>query len=134
MNRADVMLSVMLALWMLVIIGTIDANADHLKTKPHKDLKEIKFTDTAKSVKITKITKSRTLHVWSIVEVQVCAGMEKLYSPDLELTSDKHSVQVTMWGLFMPKSCKINEFFIRAEDHDSISVGFLNQNYREPTR
>src|SRR5690349_14508925 len=111
MNRAGVMLGVALVLSMLVSVGTIDANADHLKTKPHKDLKEIKLTDTTKSVKITKITKSRTLHVWNIVEVKVCAGMEKLYSPDLELTSDKDSVQVTMWGLIMPKSCKINEFF-----------------------
>lgn len=103
-----------------------DANADHLKSKPAKNLQEIKPLDHTKTVKVTKITKSRTLHVWHIVEVQVCAGAEKLYSPDLQLSSDRDTIKVTIWGLIMPKSCKTNEFFIRADDPDSISVRFLD--------
>lgn len=102
--------------------------ADHLKSKTAKNLQEIKPLDYAKTAKVIKITKSRTLHVWSIVEVQVCAGAEKLYSPDLQLSSDRDTIKVTVWGLIMPKSCKANEFFIRADDPDSISVRFLDSN------
>jgi hypothetical protein len=104
------------------------------KNQIKKDIKEIKNPTDSKSVKITKISKSRTLHVWHIVEVQVCAGMEKLYSPDLELRSDRDTIQVTMWGLIMPKSCKSGEFFIAANNPDSISVLFSSQTFRESTR
>lgn len=104
------------------------------KNQVKKDLKEIKIPADSKSVKITMISKSRTLHVWHIVEVQVCAGTEKLYSPDLELSSDRDTIQVTMWGLIMPKSCKSGEFFIAANNPDTISVRFSSQTMREPAR
>lgn len=126
MKFAGIILGISLALMLFVGSGVGDANADHLKSKTAKDFKEIKLADATKSAKITKITKSRTLHVWSIVQVQVCAGAEKLYSPELELHSDQDVVKVTIWGLIMPKSCKTNEFFIRAENPDSISVSFLD--------
>ena len=119
-----------IAIFLILILASstcvIDANADHLKSKTSKDLRDIKPTDTTKTVKITKITKSRTLHVWNIVGVQVCAGTEKLYSPDLEIRSDQDTIKVTVWGLIMPKNCKTSEFFIRANDPDSITVIFLD--------
>ena len=126
MKSAGIILGISLALMLFVGSGVCEANADHLKSKTAKNFKEITLADVTKSVKIMKITKSRTLHAWSIVQVQVCAGAEKLYSPDLELRSDQDVVKVTIWGLIMPKSCKTNEFFIRAEDPGSISVSFLD--------
>ena len=118
----------------LSILAINTAEAKPQKYSIKKDIKDFKTTQTDKSVQITKISKSRTLHVWHIVEVKVCAGMEKLYSPDLELRSDRDVVQVTLWGLIMPKSCKSGEFFIAADDPNSISVAFSTQSYSEPTR
>lgn len=116
----------------LFTMTMVEAKPQKLAIK--KDIKDLKVPLDSKSVKITKIYKSRTLHVGHIVEIQVCAGMEKLYSPDLELYSDRDSIQVTMWGLIIPKTCKTGEFFIAANDPDSISARFSNQNYREPTK
>lgn len=116
---------VFLILMLSSSVCLVDVNADHLKSKTGKDLRDIKPIDTTKTVKVTKITKSRTLHAWSIVQVQVCAGSEKLYSPDLEIRSDEDTIKVTVWGLIMPKNCKTSEFFIRADDPNSISVSFL---------
>lgn len=104
------------------------------KNQIKKDIKELKTPTDSKSVKVTKISKSRTLHIWHIAEIQVCAGMEKLYSPDLELRSDRDVIQVTLWGLIMPKTCKSGEFFIAANDPSTISVGFTGQTFREPSR
>lgn len=126
MKIVGIIACIFLALILFVGVNTDDANADHLKSKAPNYTKELKPIDVTKSVKITQITKSRTLHVWNIVQVQVCAGTEKLYSPDLELRSDRDVIKVTIWGLIMPKSCKTNEFFIRADDSNSISVSFLD--------
>lgn len=112
----------------LSVLAINNAEAKPQKNWAKKDIKDFKITPTDKSVQISKISKSRTLHVWHIVEIKVCAGMEKLYSPDLELRSDRDVVQVTLWGLIMPKSCKSGEFFIAANDSNSISVGFTTQN------
>lgn len=116
----------------ILTINTAEAKPQKYSIK--KDIKGFKTIQTDKSVQISKISKSRTLHVWHIVEVKVCAGMEKLYSPDLELRSDRDVAQVTLWGLIMPKSCKSGEFFIAADDPNSISVVFSTQGYSEPTR
>lgn len=118
----------------LSVLAINNAEAKPQKNLPKKDIKDFKTIPTDKSVQISKISKSRTLHVWHIVEIKVCAGMEKLYSPDLELRSDRDVVQVTLWGLIMPKSCKSGEFFIAANDPDSISIVFSTQNRSEPTR
>lgn len=131
MRISGVLLATFLVLSVLAIN---DAEAKPQKNLAKKDIKDFKTTPTDKSVQISKISKSRTLHVWHIVEVKVCAGMEKLYSPDLELRSDRDVVQVTLWGLIMPKSCKNGEFFIAANDPESISVVFSTQNQSEPTR
>ena len=131
MRISGVLLATFLVLSVLAIN---DAGAKPQKNLAKKDIKDFKTTPTDKSVQISKISKSRTLHVWHIVEVKVCAGMEKLYSPDLELRSDRDVVQVTLWGLIMPKSCKSGEFFIAANDPESISVVFSTQNQSEPTR
>ena len=120
-----------------LVLSVMTINAAEAKPQKYsikKDIKDFKTIQTDKSVQISKISKSRTLHVWHIVEVKVCAGMEKLYSPDLELRSDRDVVQVTLWGLIMPKSCKSGEFFIAADDPNSISVVFSTQSYSEPTR
>ncbi|MDG7050708.1 MAG: hypothetical protein JRZ94_05860 [Nitrososphaerota archaeon] len=126
---------ILLATFLVLSVLAIDnAEAKPQKYSIKKDIKDFKITPTDKSVQISKISKSRTLHVWHIVEIKVCAGMEKLHSPDLELRSDRDVVQVTLWGLIMPKSCKSGEFFIAADDPNSISVAFSTQNYSEPTR
>ncbi len=118
----------------LFAANNVEANIEpKSKHSVKNDLKELKSTFGDKSIKITKISKSRTLHIWHIVEVQVCAGVDKLYSPDLELRSDRDLIQVTLWGLIMPNSCKSGQFFIAADDPNSISVNFSSQNHREPT-
>ncbi|AJZ75419.1 hypothetical protein [Candidatus Nitrosotenuis cloacae] len=131
MRLSGIMLISFLVLSVLTI-NTADATPQKYSIK--KDIKDFKTMQTDKSAQISKISKSRTLHVWHIVEVKVCAGMEKLYSPDLELRSDRDVVQVTLWGLIMPKSCKSGEFFIAADDPNSISIVFSTQSYSEPTR
>jgi hypothetical protein len=127
-------LGIALAILLILSLVSYSEAKPIQKSQIKKDIKEIKTPTDSKSVKITQITKSRTLHIWHIVEVQVCAGMEKLYSPDLELRSDRDTIQVTMWGLIMPKSCKSGEFFIAANDPDSISVIFSSQTFREPAK
>jgi hypothetical protein len=124
---------VLSAVLLLSILQYADAKPIQ-KNQIKKDIKELKTPTDSKSVKITKISKSRTLHIWHIVEIQVCAGMEKLYSPDLEIKSDRDTMQVTMWGLIMPKSCKSGEFFIAANDPSTISVIFSSQTFHEPLR
>lgn len=93
-----------------------------------KDIKEIQNQLEDKSVKIIKITKSRFLQILHIVTIETCAGKDKLYSPELVLKSDKESLTVKISGLIMPKICRTNEFFIRANNPDSISVSFSNIN------
>ena len=95
------------------------------RTSIKKDFKDLKDPTDDKSVKIITITKSRMLAILYIISIQVCAGREKIYSPELELKSDRESLTVKLAGLIMPKSCKTNDFFIRANDPASISVSFL---------
>lgn len=96
--------------------------------KPKINLKDIKNTTQEKTVKITKITKSRLLQVLYIVTIETCAGKNKLYSPELEMRSDKESLTVKISGLIMPNTCRTSEFFIRADNPDSISISFSNIN------
>ncbi|MBI5697206.1 MAG: hypothetical protein HZC29_01615 [Thaumarchaeota archaeon] len=134
MKTAGLVLGSFLVLSLFLNAGLSEAKHDTKSSTIKKDIKEFTYTNDNKSVKITKIIKSRTLHAWLIVEVQICAGAEKLYSPDLEIKSDRDTIDVTVWGLIMPKSCRTNEFFIRADDPNSITVSFSNPNYREPTK
>ncbi|TBR12019.1 MAG: hypothetical protein EPO62_00800 [Candidatus Nitrosotenuis sp.] len=96
--------------------------------KPKSTLKDIKNTTPEKTVKITKITKSRLLQVLYVVTIETCAGKNKLYSPELEMRSDKESLTVKISGLIMPNTCKTSEFFIRADNPDSISISFSAAN------
>jgi len=128
MKTFGIVLAVVL-LCSMVVMPSVDAK----QISKNQIKKDIKITDS-KSVSITKISKSRTLHVWNIVTVQVCAGLERLYSPDLEIKSDRDTIQVTMWGLIMPKTCKSGEFFIAANDPSTISVGFSSQKFVEPAK
>jgi hypothetical protein len=94
-----------------------------------KDIKEIKSPDEDRSVKITSIKKSRTFSIVHIVTLEVCAGREKLYSPEIDIKSDRESITVKVSGLIMPKMCKSAEFFIRASDPDTISASFSKPIY-----
>ncbi len=104
------------------------------KQSVKKDIKEIKSQGEDRTVKITTIKKSRTLSVLHIVGVEVCAGREKLYSPELDLKSDRDSITVKVSGLIMPNMCKNSEFFMRANDPDTISVSFSKPVYYVPQR
>jgi hypothetical protein len=94
-----------------------------------KDIKEIKSPDEDRSVKITSIKKSRTFPIVHIVTLEVCAGREKLYSPEIDIKSDRESITVKVSGLIMSKMCKNAEFFIRASDPATISVSFSKPIY-----
>lgn len=91
-------------------------------------IKDVKNTAQEKTVKITKITKSRLLQVLYVVTIETCAGKTKLYSPELEMRSDKEFLIVKISGLIMPNTCKTSDFFIRADNPDSISISFSNVN------
>jgi hypothetical protein len=108
------------------------------KTEPTltntKNIKEIKKPSQDKSVKIITITKSRMLAILYVVGVEVCAGKDKLYSPELNLSSDRDSITVKVAGLIMPKACKTAEFFIRANNPNSIVVEFANIDHQYPKR
>ncbi|WP_100182204.1 hypothetical protein [Candidatus Nitrosotenuis aquarius] len=131
MKASGITLTILLV---LAVFSIQFVEAKPVKTQIKKDIKDLNAPLDAKSAKIISISKPRTLHIWHIVGVQVCAGAEKLYSPDLELRSDRDVVQVTMWGLIMPKTCKSGEFFIAANNPDTISVSFSNQSFREPAK
>jgi hypothetical protein len=118
-----------------VLTGTALAEpkgAQKTKQPIKKDMKEIKNQSEDRSVKITTIKKSRTLSILHIVGIEVCAGREKIYSPELDLRSDRDSITVKISGLIMPKTCKSSEFFIRANDPDTISVSFSKPVYYLP--
>jgi len=118
------------ALLMSLLSNPILADAKTTsKSNPNlKHIKEIQMPLEDKSVKITKITQSRFLQVLYIVTIETCAGKGKLYSPELILKSDKESITLKISGLIMPKACRTNEFFIRADNPNSISVSFSNIN------
>jgi hypothetical protein len=121
LNKATV-----LVLIIAVSLFSSPALADSYKSKANlKGIKEIQ-NQLDKSVMITKIIKSRFLQVLYVVTIETCAGKDKLYSPELELKSDKESITIKISGLIMPKTCRIGEFFIRAGNPDSISVSFSN--------
>lgn len=112
-----------------VDVALAEPKTGQQKTKHQKDIKEIKSPSEDRSVKITSIKKSRTFSVVYMVGLEVCAGREKLYSPELNLKSDRESITVKVSGLIMPKTCKNAEFFIRASDPDSISASFSKPIY-----
>jgi hypothetical protein len=111
-----------------------EAKTDEPITSVKKDIKEIKKPSQDKSVKITSITKSRMLAILYVVGVEVCAGKDRLYSPELNLSSDRDSITVKVAGLIMPKACKTAEFFIRANNPNSITVEFVDAVYQYPKR
>ena len=100
------------------------------KTSTKKDMREILTPGSDKTIKITKITKSRTLAILYIVSIEVCAGREKIYNPDLEIKSDRESISVTLWGMIVSNTCKPNDYFIRANDPSSISAEFAKTGYQ----
>lgn len=97
------------------------------KTAIKKYIRDLNSPDDSKTVKVTQITKSRMLAILYIVTVEVCAGRERLYSPELELQSDREALRVKIVGLIMPNTCKSSDFFIRANNPASITVGFYTR-------
>lgn len=97
------------------------------KANINKDIKNLNLPDDAKTAKVTQVTKSRMLSTLYIVTVEACAGRERLYSPEIELKSDMDTIRVKIVGLIMPKACKSSDFFIRANNPNSISVGFYTR-------
>lgn len=124
------MMLVVFAISMSLLSSPVLADSKAIsKGKPNlKHIKEIQVPLEGKSVKITKITQSRFLQVLYIVTIETCAGIGKLYSPELILKSDKESIALKISGLIMPKVCRTSEFFIRADNPNSISVIFSNTN------
>ena len=125
MNKTAGLLAFIIALSLFSSSALADSKTNY---KPNANLKDIKNLTQEKTVKITKITKSRLLQVLYVVTIETCAGKSRLYSPELELKSDKDLLTVKISGLIMPNTCRTSEFFIRADNPDSISVSFSNTN------
>lgn len=117
----------MIALSLLSGSALADSKNYPLKA-PLKYMREIQNPAEDKTVTITKIAQSRFLQVLHIVTIETCAGKDKLYSPELVIKSDNDYVTVKVSGLIMPKTCKTNDFFIRANNPNSISVSFSTIN------
>lgn len=114
-------------LLVFVLAMSLLSNSYLAEAKPsHKEptLRGVQNPSDDKSVKITKTTQSRFLRVLYIVTIEICAGKDKLYSPELSIKSDTDSVLVKISGLILPKTCRNNDFFIRADNPDTISVIF----------
>jgi hypothetical protein len=127
-------LGIILVLPLLTGSFFAEAKTDEPITSVKKDITEIKKPIQDKSIKIISITKSRMLTILYVVGVEVCAGKDKLYSPEINLISDRDSITVKVAGLIMPKACKTAEFFIRANNPNSITVGFADVVYQYPKR
>lgn len=92
-----------------------------------KNIRDLSLQDDSKTVKVTQITKSRMLSFLYIVTIEACAGREKLYTPEIELKSDRDTLKVKIVGLIMPNTCKNGDFFIRANNPSSITVSFYTR-------
>lgn len=122
-----------------VLISSLFANVAFVEAKTNyiqqssvkKDIRDVAQPREDKTVKIISTTKSRFLAILYIVGIQVCAGREKIYSPELEIKSDREEMTVKMAGLIMSNSCKSSEFFIRANNPDSISVEFAKARHAQ---
>ena len=133
MKIIGLILGIFLVLPLLTISSSAEIKSDSYELMTNsKDIKEIKKPIQDKSAKITTITKSRMLAILYVVGIEVCAGKDKLYSPELDLKSDRDSITVKVAGLIMPNACKTAEFFIRANNPNSISVDFANITYSYP--
>jgi gas vesicle protein len=107
-----------------VVLAETKGSENKTKTSIKKYIEEIKKPIEDKTAKIIKIKNTRVLTALYVVVIEICAGNERLYSPELNIKSDKDSRTVKVVGFIMPKNCKTVEFFIRADDPNSISVTF----------
>ena len=122
--------AVMLVLALLANTAFAEQKNQEYKIKKYlikKNTRDLNSPDDSKTVKVTQITKSRMLAILYIVTVEACAGSERLYSPELELKSDRDTLRVKIVGLIMPNTCKSSDFFIRANDPASITVSFYTR-------
>ncbi|MEW6588660.1 MAG: hypothetical protein AB1299_05785 [Thermoproteota archaeon] len=122
--------AVMLVLALLANTAFAEQKNQEYKIKKYlikKNIRDLNSPDDSKTVKVTQITKSRMLAILYIVTVEACAGSERLYSPELELKSDRDTLRVKIVGLIMPNTCKSSDFFIRANDPASITVSFYTR-------
>lgn len=126
-HLACTIFAVMLVLALFANTAFAEQKNQEYKIKKYaikKNIRDLNSPDDGKTVKVTQITKSRMLAILYIVTVEACAGRERLYSPELELKSDRDTLRVKIVGLIIPNTCKSNDFFIRANNPDSITVGF----------
>lgn len=122
--------AVMLVLALLANTAFAEQKNQEYKIKKYlikKNIRDLNSPDDSKTVKVTQITKSRMLAILYIVTIEACAGSERLYSPELELKSDRDTLRVKIVGLIMPNTCKSSDFFIRANDPASITVSFYTR-------
>jgi hypothetical protein len=77
-----------------------------------------------RSVKITKITQSKTYPTSHLVTMQVCAGKGNLYNPEVYVKSDIKSSNMKIWGLVKPNVCITKDLSMLANDQKTISVTF----------
>lgn len=129
-HLACAVFAVMLVLALFVNTAFAEQKNQEYKIKKYdikKNIRDLNSPDDSKTVKVTQITKSRMLAILYIVTVEACAGRERLYSPELELKSDRDTLRVKIVGLIMPNTCKSSDFFIRANNPDSITVGFYTR-------
>ncbi len=135
MKIIGLIFGISLLLSLLTTSFSVEAKTDeHKLITIKKDIKEIKKPSQDKSAKIITIIKSRMLAILYVVEIEVCAGKDKLYSPELDLRSDMDSITVKLAGLIMSNTCKTADFFIRANNPNSISVNFSYTTYHDPKR
>ena len=74
-----------------------------------------------RSVRITKIATTSTQHTTTI---QVCAGKNNLYNPEISIQSDTKSSDVKIWGIVKSSTCKVSDFSVQAKNKNSIRVAF----------
>lgn len=126
-SALGVVLGILIILAMFANVSFAEPKSLEYKIKKmpiKKNFRDLKEPEDDRTVRITQITKSRMLSVLYIVTVEVCAGREKIYSPELELRSDRDTIWVKLAGLIMSNTCKSSDFFILANNPDSISVSF----------
>jgi len=74
-----------------------------------------------RSVKITRIATTTTQHT---VAIQVCAGKNNLYNPEISIRSDAKSSDVKIWGIVKSGTCKVSDFSVQAKNKNSIRAEF----------
>jgi len=101
--------------------GIQGPNGTKQSPSPEDYKRAIQDANDGRSIKITKIATTTDQHT---VTVQVCAGKNNLYNPEISIRSDTQSSDVKIWGLVKPSACKVNDFSVQSKNKSSIRVTF----------